>query len=73
MVDNEQIRSGIALPVRARQGQERSGDVTGILYVARRIVKPFSLAESLLVQRLTRLLEPLPLPTHPSSFPQSWI
>src|SRR5262249_48158529 len=34
----------------------------------RRAVKPFSLAEQLLVQRLTHLLEPLPLPTRPSSF-----
>jgi sugar diacid utilization regulator len=68
IVDREQIRSGIILPVRTRQGQEKSGPVTGILYVTRRAVKPFSLAEQLLVQRLTHLLEPLPPPTRPPSF-----
>jgi sugar diacid utilization regulator len=58
-VDREQLRSGIALPVRSRIGQEKSGSVAGILYVTRRTVKPFTLAERLLVQRMTQLLEPL--------------
>jgi hypothetical protein len=72
IVDREQIRSAIALPVRTHQDQdqdqERSGPVRGILYVTRRTVKPFSLAEQLLVQRMTYLLEPLPTPARPSSF-----
>jgi TIR domain-containing protein/GAF domain-containing protein len=67
-VDSEQIRSVLALPVRSQRGDERNGHITGILYATRRTVKPFSLAEQLLVQRMTRLLEPLPPPTRPSSF-----
>jgi sugar diacid utilization regulator len=68
IVDSEQIRSALALSVRSRIGQEMSGNVAGILYVARRVVQPFSLAERLLVQRLTGLLEPLPMLVRPSSF-----
>jgi sugar diacid utilization regulator len=68
IVDSEQLRSGIALPVHARIGQEGSKHVSGVLYAARRTVKPFSLAEQLLMQRMILLLEPLHPPTRPSSF-----
>ena len=68
IVDAEQMRSVLALPVRTRQGQEGSEQVTRILYIARRTVKPFTLAEQLLVQRMTALLEPLPLPIHSPSY-----
>ena len=68
IVDSEQVRSVIALPVHSRIGQERSEQVTSILYVTRRTVTPFSLAEQLLVQRMTYMLEPLPQPTRPPSF-----
>jgi sugar diacid utilization regulator len=68
IVDSEQIRSALALPVRSRRGQEKSEYVSGILYVTRRTVKPFSLTEQLLVQRVTQLLEPLPSPARPPSF-----
>src|SRR5436305_4797400 len=65
IIDSEQIRSVIALPVRSRRGQEKSEQVAGILYAARRTVNPFSLAERLLVQRATSLLEPLRPLTRP--------
>ncbi len=68
IVDGEQIRSAIALPVHSRIGQGRDEYVAGVLYVTRRTVRPFSLAERLLVQRMTGLLEPLPLPTRPPSY-----
>ena len=68
IVDSEQLRSVIALLIRARIGQETKENVTGVLYVARRVVQPFSLAERLLVQRLVSLLEPLPPLVRPSSF-----
>jgi sugar diacid utilization regulator len=68
IVDSEQIRSALALSVHSRIGQENSGKVAGILYAARRVVQPFTLAERLLVQRLTSLLEPLPLLVRPASF-----
>ena len=69
IVDSELIRSIIALPVRSYIGQKRSEHVSGVLYATRRTIKPFSLAEQLLLQRLIHLLEPLCLPTtRPSSF-----
>ena len=68
IVDSEHVRSLFALPVRSRTRQEKSGQVVGVLYATRRIIKPFSLAERLLVQRMTRLLEPLSPLTRPSSF-----
>jgi sugar diacid utilization regulator len=68
IIDGEQIRSALVLPIRSRKGQEISKYVTGVLYVARRAVEPFSLAEQLLVQRVTHLLEPLPPPARPASF-----
>src|SRR5204863_3508668 len=64
----EQARSAIVLPVHSHIGQERSEHVAGVLYAARRTVKPFSLAEQLLVQRLTSLLEPLPALRRPATF-----
>ena len=68
IVDSEQIRSGIALPVRYNTAPDKSAHVAAVLYATRRTVNPFSLAERLLVQRLARLLEPLPLETPISSF-----
>lgn len=68
MVDSEQIRSGIALPVRYNMAPDKSAHVAAVLYATRRTVNPFSLAERLLVERLARLLEPLPLEIPASSF-----
>ena len=69
IMDGEEVRSVLALPVRTYIGQERSEQIAGILYAMRRTVKPFSLAERLLVQRMIHLLEPLPLPfTRQASF-----
>lgn len=68
MVDSEQIRSGIALPVRYNTAPDKSAHVAAVLYATRRTVNPFSLAERLLVERLARLLEPLPLEIPASSF-----
>jgi sugar diacid utilization regulator len=67
VVDSEQVRSVIALPVRSRGEHEKNDQVAGILYIVRRTVNPFSLAERLLVQRTTRLLEPLRPLTRPLS------
>jgi len=69
IVDGEHIRSAIALPVRYHIRQDTRADVAAVLYVTRRTVTPFSLAERLLVQRLARQLEPLPQVIRPSSFP----
>ncbi len=68
MVDSEQIRSGMALPVRYNTAPDTSAHVAAVLYATRRTVNPFSLAERLLVQRLARLLEPLPLEIPAPSF-----
>ncbi|TMC15743.1 MAG: hypothetical protein E6J34_21280 [Chloroflexi bacterium] len=59
VVDSEHVRSVVALPVHSRRGQEITQQVAGILYIVRRSVNPFSLAERLLVERATSLLEPL--------------
>jgi sugar diacid utilization regulator len=67
VVDSEQVRSVIALPVHSRREHELTEQVAGILYVVRRTVTPFTLAERLLVQRMTSLLEPLRPPTRPFS------
>ncbi|HEY6406468.1 MAG TPA: hypothetical protein VIY29_03260, partial [Ktedonobacteraceae bacterium] len=61
IVDSEQIRSGMALPIRYHTAPDKSAHVAAVLYATRRTVAPFSLAERLLMQRLARLLEPLPL------------
>ena len=68
IVDSEQIRSAVVLPVRSPTGQDKSAHVAAVFYATRRTVTPFSLAERLLVQRLARLLEPLPLASRPASF-----
>ena len=68
ILDGERVRSVVAFPVRTRQEEGGSGKVAGILYAARRTVRPFSLAEQLLIKRITHQLEPLPPLTRPSSF-----
>jgi sugar diacid utilization regulator len=68
IVDSEEIRTGMASPVRARGVMEQQGPVVAVLYATRRTVTPFSLAERLLVQRQGRLLESLSLEVRPSSF-----
>jgi len=68
IVDSEQIRSGMALPVRYNTARDSSAHVAAVLYATRRTVTRFSLAECLLVQRLARLLEPLPLEIRAPSF-----
>ena len=68
IVDEEQIRSGMALPVRYNMAPDNSAHVAAVLYATRRTITHFSLAERLLVQRVARLLEPFPLEVRPSSF-----
>jgi sugar diacid utilization regulator len=68
IVDSEQVRSAIAVPVRHKRGQENGIGVGAVLYLTHRTPKPFSLAERLLVQRLARQLEPLPPTSRPTSF-----
>jgi len=68
IVDGEQVRSGMALPIRYNTAHDNSAHVAAVLYATRRTVTRFSLAERLLVQRLASLLEPLPLESRPSSF-----
>ncbi len=68
MVDAEEIRAALALPVRAGAGLEQQGPVAAVLYATRRTVTPFSLAERLLVQRQASLLESLPLEVRPASY-----
>jgi sugar diacid utilization regulator len=68
IVDSEKVRSGMALPVRYNTAPDNSAHVAAVLYVTRRTVTHFSQAECLLVQRLARLLEPLPLEVRPSSY-----
>lgn len=68
LVDNESIRSGIALPVRYNTMHDTHAHVAAVLYATRRTVSRFSLAECLLMQRLARMLEPLPFTNRPSAF-----
>lgn len=68
IVDGEQVRSGMALPVRYNTARDSSAHVAAVLYATRRTDTHFSLAECLLVQRLVRLLEPLPLEIRAPSF-----
>lgn len=68
LVDSELIRSGIALPVRYSTAQGTGIHVAAVLYATRRAESRFSMAERLLVQRLARLLEPLPFTNRPVSF-----
>jgi sugar diacid utilization regulator len=69
IVDREQVRSGMALPVRYQTAHDGSAHVAAVLYTTRRTVAPFSLAEFLLGQRLTHLLEPLPPAERPPVMP----
>ena len=68
MIDGEDIRSGLALPVRYHTADASNPRVAAVLYVTRRTTAPFSLSERLLVQRLAGLLEPLPFPSRPPAF-----
>ena len=68
IVDSEQVRSGMALPIRYQTVPDTSAHVAAVLYATRRTTTRFSLAECLLVQRLAHLLEPLPLEIRARSF-----
>jgi sugar diacid utilization regulator len=68
IVDGEQVRSGMALPIRYNTVPDTSAHVAAVLYATRRTKTRFSLAECLLVQRLAHLLEPLPLEIRARSF-----
>ena len=68
MIDGEDIRSGLALPVRYHTADTSNPRVAAVLYVTRRTTTPFSLSERLLVQRLAGLLEPLPFASRPPAF-----
>lgn len=68
LVDNELIRSGIALPVRYNTLSDTHAHVAAVLYATRRTASRFSLAECLLLQRLARFLEPLPFVSRPTLF-----
>ncbi len=68
IIDGEDIRSGLALPVRYHAGDASNPRVAAVLYVTRRTTTPFSLSERLLVQRLAGLIEPLPSASRPPSF-----
>lgn len=68
LVDNELIRSGIALPVRYSTMHDTHAHVAAVLYATRRAVSRFSLAECLMMQRLAGMLEPLPFISRPSAF-----
>jgi PucR C-terminal helix-turn-helix domain/GGDEF-like domain len=70
IVDSEQVRSGIALPIHYNTTTmtETSRQVAAVLYVTRRTNTHFSLAERLLLHRLTHMLEPLPQPKRSLSY-----
>jgi sugar diacid utilization regulator len=68
IVDAEEIRTGLAVPVRAAADLEQQGPVAAVLYATRRTVTPFSLAERLLVQRQASLLGSLSFEARPASF-----
>ncbi len=68
IIDSEQVRSGIALPVHYTTTTETNGQVAAILYVTRRTNTHFSLAEQLLLHRLVQMLEPLPQPKRALSY-----
>ena len=68
IIDAEEIRAGLAIPVRAASALEQQGPVAAVLYATRRTVTPFSLAERLLVQRQAGLLESLSLEVRSTSF-----
>jgi len=68
IVDSEEIRAGMAFPVRAMSGSEQHNSVAAVLYATRRTATPFSLAEQLFVQRQAHLLESLSLEARSPSF-----
>jgi hypothetical protein len=68
LIDDEQVRSGLALPIHYHTPDSSSAHVAAVLYVTRRSTTHFSVAERLLAQRLTGLIEPIPLEIRPSSF-----
>lgn len=53
-VDQEGIRSGIAIPIKGK-----NTETNGVLYATRRNIKPFSLAQRLSLLRLIRSIEPV--------------
>ena len=72
VIDNEQIQSGIALPIfysnKLNIEREQDTRVAAVLYVTRRTNAHFSRAEHLLMRRLANQLEPLlPARTGPLS------
>jgi sugar diacid utilization regulator len=68
IVDSEQIRSGMALPVRYYTAPDTGTPVTAVLYATRRTVAPFTQAERLLAQSQAFLLGRLTLETRTPSF-----
>lgn len=68
IIDAEQIRSGMALPIRYNTMPTNSTQVAAVLYATRRNVTPFSQTERLFAQRLAHLVEPVPLEIRPASF-----
>jgi sugar diacid utilization regulator len=64
IVDREQVRCGVVIPV-----HDSSMETRAVLYVVRRTLSPLSQADRLLVQRLAHSLEPLVREQHaPSNF-----
>ncbi|HLZ58729.1 MAG TPA: helix-turn-helix domain-containing protein [Ktedonosporobacter sp.] len=69
MVDDEQLRSGLALPVYYHMDSNKeSRPVSAVLYTTRRAVAPFSLAERLLMQRQAQIFEQVTLEKCSRSF-----
>ncbi|TMC19912.1 MAG: hypothetical protein E6J34_14250 [Chloroflexi bacterium] len=68
VVDREQIRCGMAVPIRAIATADQADPVAAVLYATRRTAAPFSLSEFLLLQRLASQLGPLPVEKRSSSF-----
>jgi sugar diacid utilization regulator len=60
-VDSEQIRAGLAIPIHAKSPLLPQTTVAAVLYATRRGGGPFSRAECLLAERLTREIGPLPI------------
>lgn len=68
IIDAEEIRAGMALPVRGASVSEQQGPVAAVLYATRRTATPFSPAERLLVQRQADLLGSLSIEVRPALF-----
>ena len=69
VVDAEEVRSMIALPVCYYPTPERSAPIAAVLYAARRTVNPFSQAERLLMQRQVNILGQLAREKRSPSYP----